>query len=377
MILPADRIHHFSEYYFSKKLREIRALQDAGRPIINLGIGSPDLPPAKEVIDALGTSAALPDIHGYQSYQGLPALHDAIRSFYNRKYLTDISDLEVLPMMGSKEAITHISLAYLNPGDQVLIPELGYPTYTSVSKMVGARPVYYTLREHDYEPDWEKLEAMDLTKVKLMWLNYPHMPTGAKGSLKMYERYVSFAHEHGMLLCHDNPYSFIGNDTPRSLMQVDGAGDVTLELSSLSKTFNMAGWRVGWVIGREKLVKPVLQIKSNMDSGMFYGVQQAAIAALNLGNEWFAQINALYSKRRYWGEKIFDSLNCWYQQDQAGMFLWAKSPKPGEEFVDDLLERFDTFIAPGFIFGEAGESYVRMSLCASEQKLEEVYNRIK
>ena len=377
MIAPADRTKQISEYYFSKKLREISSLQKEGKPIINLGIGSPDLSPDDQVIQTLKQGADDPNAHGYQSYQGLPALRDAIKSFYQRKYHKDISTLEVLPLMGSKEGITHVSLAYLNPGDEVLIPELGYPTYTSVTKMVGAKPVHYPLVDTSWEPDWDELSKLDTSRVKLMWLNYPHMPTGVKASVAQLERFVAFAKERSILICYDNPYSFLGNDQPLSIFNVEGALEIALELSSVSKTFNMAGWRLGWVAGNEQLVQPVLQIMSNMSSGMFRPIQEAAIAALQLGDEWYGKLNEVYTKRRNIGQRIFDLLGCAYDPNQAGMFIWAKSSSSGEELSDKLLNDYDVFIAPGFIFGEKGYGYVRMSLCAPESKLEEVLNRIK
>ena len=377
MIFAADRTHLFSEYYFSKKLREIRQLKEQGRPIINLGIGSPDLPPAPEVITALNSASQRSDVHGYQSYQGLPEFHHAVKDFHKNKYKCSIDSLEVLPLMGSKEGITHISLAYLNPGDKVLIPELGYPTYTSVTRMVGAEPIYYPLSNGDYLPDWDQLANMDLSCVKLMWLNYPHMPTGAQSNISVFQKFVAFAQQHQILLCHDNPYSFIGNETPLSIFHVAGAAEVALELNSLSKTFNMAGWRVGWVVGKKELVQPVLQIKSNMDSGMFYGIQKAAIVALKLGDAWYAHLNETYHKRRILAQKIFDRLNCSYTEGQVGMFLWAQAPKDGEEFIEEVLTLYNVFIAPGFIFGDRGKPFIRLSLCAPEEVLNKAYNRIK
>ncbi len=377
MISTADRTKHFAEYYFSSKLREIRLFIDQGRPIINLGIGSPDLPPAPEVIDALTTAARRSDVHGYQSYQGLPEFHQEVKNFYQRRYSCDVSSLEVLPLMGSKEAVTHISMAYINPGDRVLVPELGYPTYTSVAKMVGAEVVYYSLNDTTYEPDWDHLRELDLSDVRLMWLNYPHMPTGAPARQEVFEKLVIFAKQHQILLCHDNPYSFIGNQSPMSIFNVAGAEEVALELNSLSKTFNMAGWRVGWLIGAGDLVRPVLQVKSNMDSGMFFAIQKAAIAALKLGDGWYEAINETYAKRRILGQQIFDLLECEWKENQVGMFLWARAPEDGEAFVENVLQEYDIFIAPGFIFGASGRRFVRMSLCSTEQKLEVVYNRIK
>ncbi|WP_421870584.1 pyridoxal phosphate-dependent aminotransferase [Marinoscillum sp.] len=377
MIVPADRTQLFSEYYFSRKLREIHQLQAAGRSIINLGIGSPDLAPAEAVVAKLASTASNADVHGYQSYQGLPEFRQSIKDFYSNRYQATVQNLEVLPLMGSKEGITHVSMAFLNPGDQVLIPDLGYPTYTSVTRMVGATAIYYPLQEDSWEPDWSKLEELDTSKVKMMWLNYPHMPTGARGSLNLLKKLVDYAREREVLLCHDNPYSFIGNEHPYSIFNVEGAGDVAVELSSLSKTFNMAGWRVGWIVGDQQFLQPVLQIKSNMDSGMFRPVQEAAITALKLDNSWYEQLTKTYTTRRQLGEQIFDQLGCEYQSDQVGMFIWAKAPGNGEAFIEEILNKHDVFLAPGFIFGAMGVNYVRMSLCADESVLKEVLNRIK
>ncbi len=377
-IKPADRLAQFSEYYFSAKLRAIRELIAQGRPIINLGIGSPDQMPHAGVIGALQETAQSGDSHGYQPYQGLPALGDAIREFYARTYQVNARDKAVLPLLGSKEGIMHTSLAYLNPGDQVLIPALGYPTYTSVTRIVGAEPVYFPLMEtSDWAPDWEFLEQLDCSKVKILWINYPHMPSGTRADKALLTRCVDFARSRNILLCHDNPYSFILNDSPLSIFNIEGAEEVAIELNSLSKSFNMAGWRVGWAMGSEKLIQPVLQIKSNMDSGMFKPVQLAAIEALNLDRSWFDGLNDQYRKRQLVGFRIMDLLNCQYSNHQAGMFVWAKAPNgDGEAFVEEILDRYDVFMAPGFIFGEAGRSYIRLSLCASVELLEEVYNRM-
>lgn len=377
MIVPADRTQLFSEYYFSRKLREIHQLQAAGRSIINLGIGSPDLAPAEAVVAKLAGTASNADVHGYQSYQGLPEFRQSIKDFYSNRYKATVQNLEVLPLMGSKEGITHVSMAFLNPGDHVLIPELGYPTYTSVTRMVGATAIYYPLQEDSWEPDWAKLEELDTSKIKMMWINYPHMPTGARGSLNLLKKLVDYAREREILLCHDNPYSFIGNEHPYSIFNVEGAADVAVELSSLSKTFNMAGWRVGWIVGDPQFLQPVLQIKSNMDSGMFRPVQEAAITALKLDNSWYEQLTKTYTTRRQLGEQIFDQLGCEYQSDQVGMFIWAKAPGNGEAFIEEILNKHDVFLAPGFIFGAMGVNYVRMSLCADESVLKEVLNRIK
>ena len=373
-IKPADRLAQFSEYYFSAKLRTIRELIGQGRPIINLGIGSPDQMPHAGVIGALQEAAESGDSHGYQPYQGLPALGEAIRGFYTREFQVDAREKAVLPLLGSKEGIMHTSLAYLNPGDQVLIPALGYPTYTSVTRIVGAEPVYFPLIEaSDWAPDWEFLEQLDCSKVKILWINYPHMPSGTRADRALLARYVDFARSRNILLCHDNPYSFVLNDTPLSIFSIEGAEEVAIELSSLSKSFNMAGWRVGWAMGSEKLIQPVLQIKSNMDSGMFKPVQLAAIEALSLDRSWFRGLNDQYRNRQRVGFRIMDLLDCQYSKNQSGMFVWAKAPNgDGEAFVEEILTRYDVFMAPGFIFGEAGKSYIRLSLCASVEILEEV-----
>lgn len=379
MIESADRLSFFSEYYFSAKLREIRQLQSEGRPIINLGIGSPDMMPDSSIVEALHKSALQPDAHGYQPYQGLPELKQAIKIFHESAYKFDAGQLEVLPLLGSKEGITHISLAYLNPGDQVLVPALGYPTYTSVTRMVNAEPVYYPLLEQEnYEPDWQFLEHSDLSRVKIIWLNYPHMPTGTTGGKALLQKFVDFASDNRILLCHDNPYSFIGNDKPTSIFNIPGAEDVAIELGSLSKTFNMAGWRVGWAIGKPELIKPVLQIKSNMDSGMFKPIQEASVKALSLGTDWMKQLNGLYNQRRIQAFHVMDLLKCTYDRNQAGMFVWAKVPDGnGETFADKLLYEFDVFLTPGFIFGrEHGDQFVRISLCAPVEKFEEVIKRL-
>lgn len=377
-IAPADRLKHFSEYYFSKKLREIRQLIAEGRPVINLGIGSPDQMPDDAVITTLQETTALPDVHGYQSYQGIPELHDAVRHFYMQHYGVSLAEKMILPMMGSKEAITHISLAYLNPGDKVLIPSLGYPTYTSVTRMVGAEPVYFPLLEDkNWEPDWAFLESLDTSNVKLIWLNYPHMPTGTRASDALLQQFVSYARDRNLLICHDNPYSLILNAQPRSIFNIPGAEEVALELNSVSKSFNMAGWRVGWVTGLQELVQPVLQIKSNMDSGMFKPMQLAAAKALQLGNNWFDNLSSMYQQRQAFGFKIFEALGCSFNSDQSGMFVWGKVAEgTAEQLSDRILKDYDVFITPGFIFGEAGTNYIRISLCSPEEQLEEVYNRL-
>ena len=380
MISKAHRLSTVKEYYFSKKLREVRALAAAGKPIINAGIGSPDLPPPPEVLKAIQHALTEQNIHGYQGYQGLPELRAAVSNFYNRHYKVTIDpNHEVLPLLGSKEGIMHISMAFLNVGDEVLIPNPGYPTYTSVTKLMEATPVYYDLNEaNNWFPDLNALQKKDLNKVKIMWVNYPHMPTGKKATSQQFSDLVAFARANNILLVNDNPYSFILNDDPQSILQVQDAKDIAIELNSLSKTFNMAGWRVGMVLGSQENLKTILQVKSNMDSGMFYAVQQGAIAALNSSSDWFDQINATYANRRKLAWQIFDVLKCEYDQNSAGLFVWGKLPEGemAEDFADKLLYQYHVFLAPGTVFGSAGEGYIRLSLCVTIAKLEEILNRI-
>lgn len=377
----AHRLHTVEEYYFSRKLKEVRALLSDGAPVINLGIGSPDLPPDPSVVSALKQSLSNPSAHKYQSYQGLPELRQAISSFYKKNYnvLLD-AETEILPLMGSKEGIMHISMAYLNEGDAVLIPNPGYPTYSSVTKLMGATPIFYDLNaESQWQPNVSVLEQMNLSKVKLMWVNYPHMPTGTLGSEDHLRALVEFAKKHNILLVNDNPYSFILNDNPKSIFNIEGAKDVCLELNSLSKSFNMAGWRVGMLSGAAHHITNVIKVKSNMDSGMFYGVQQGAIAALNVSKSWFEHLNAVYSKRRALVWQLAAQLECIYDKNTAGMFVWAKLPEgiDAEQFIDNLLIEKNIFIAPGTIFGSNGAGYVRFSLCAPEESIKEAINRTK
>ena len=377
----AHRLHTVEEYYFSRKLKEVRALLSDGAPVINLGIGSPDLPPDPSVVSALKQSLSNPSAHKYQSYQGLPELRQAISSFYKKNYnvLLD-AETEILPLMGSKEGIMHISMAYLNEGDAVLIPNPGYPTYSSVTKLMGATPIFYDLNaESQWQPNVSVLEQMDLSKVKLMWVNYPHMPTGTLGSEDHLRALVEFAKKHNILLVNDNPYSFILNDNPKSIFNIEGAKDVCLELNSLSKSFNMAGWRVGMLSGAAHHITNVIKVKSNMDSGMFYGVQQGAIAALNVSKSWFEHLNAVYSKRRALVWQLAAQLECIFDKNTAGMFVWAKLPEglDAEQFIDTLLIEKNIFIAPGTIFGSNGAGYVRFSLCAPEESIKEAINRTK
>lgn len=380
MIQVAKRLDVIEEYYFSSKLREVRQLASEGKPIINMGIGSPDLHPSQSVIDAVKLAMEDENAHQYQSYQGLPELRQSMANFYLNNYDVVLnSNTEILPLMGSKEGIMHISLAFLNEGDEVLIPNPGYPTYTSVTNLVGAVPVYYDLKEDtNWEPDFEALEKLDLSKVKIMWIGYPHMPTGARGSLGLFEKLVAFAKKHEILLINDNPYSFVLNDNPMSLLQVEGSKEVALELNSLSKTFNMAGWRVGMVLGNAEAIDAILKVKSNMDSGMFFGIQKGAIAALNSDKSWFDVMNVIYKKRRILTEQLAEKLGCKVYKEGVGLFVWAKLPEgiaSAEKFIDQILQEKYLFIAPGTIFGSNGEGYIRFALCVKEEKVQEAIDR--
>lgn len=380
MIEVANRLHTVEEYYFSKKLREVNLLIANGKPIINLGIGGPDMQPPQKVIDAITSSFLNPNAHKYQSYQGLPELRDAMAAFYKEHFKVPLSpSSEILPLMGSKEGIMHISMAYLNEGDEVLIPNPGYPTYESVTKLVGAKPFFYELDvKNNWAPDLKALSRLDLSKVKLMWVNYPHMPTGAQPSKFLFEELVAFAKKHNILVVNDNPYSFILNNSPKSILSVKGAKDVCLELNSLSKTFNMAGWRVGMVVGDNKHISNILKVKSNMDSGMFYGIQKGAIEALKCSKMWFSTLNSVYQQRRDLVWKLADALGCSYDREATGLFVWAKLPAhlKSEEFIDSVLKNNHIFITPGTIFGSKGEGYIRFSLCASTDVLEEAITRV-
>lgn len=367
MIQKADRLNDVKEYYFSQKLREVAALRSAGKPIINIAIGSPDLQPPTSVIEAIRNAVLLPNAHQYQSYQGIAELREGIANFYNDKYNVSLNPAnEILPLMGSKEGIMHISLAFLNKGDGVLIPNPGYPTYASVTNLVQANPVFYNLNEqNNWLPNFEEIEKNDLSKVKIMWVNYPHMPTGAVASKEDFKQLIAFAKKHDILIVNDNPYSFILNDNPISILEVEGAKEVAIELNSLSKTFNMAGWRVGMVVGDAVILKSILEVKSNMDSGMFLGIQMGAVEAFKLSNEWFSDLNKIYEERRKLVWEIFDTLNCTYDKNIGGLFVWAKLPdgQSSEEVTDKLLYEKDVFITPGTIFGSNGEGYIRASLC--------------
>ena len=381
MIRTAKRLHSVQEYYFSRKLKEVSQLVSEGKPILNMGIGSPDCAPSDKVMLAIQRALFDDKAHEYQNYQGLPELRMEMANFYKTQFNVTLNpESEILPLMGSKEGIMHISMAFLNEGDQVLIPNPGYPTYESVTKLVGAKPVFYDLiEENNWEPNFEVLEKQDLSKVKLMWVSYPHMPTGAKGSVELFERLVRFAKKHKILLVNDNPYSFVLNDNPISVLQIKDAKKVVLELNSLSKTFNMAGWRVGMVSGDASLITSVLRVKSNMDSGMFYCIQKGAVEALKLGKEWFDDLNIMYGKRRQLVYQLADKLGCTYDKKSVGLFVWAKIPnkeKSAENFVNTLLREKNLFVVPGTIFGTNGEEYIRFSLCVSEEKIKDILNKV-
>ena len=380
MIQPAKRLDTVQEYYFSIKLREVRNLVAAGKPIINMGIGSPDLQPPAKVLEAIQGSLTDANAHKYQSYQGLPELRTAIADFYQNKYRVAVNpENEILPLMGSKEGIMHISMAFLNEGDQVLIPNPGYPTYTSVTNLVGAVPLFYNLSEEtNWQPNFEELENQDLSNVKMMWVNYPHMPTGTNATIETLEKLVAFGKKHNIKIINDNPYSFILNDKPISILEVEGAKDIALELNSLSKTFNMAGWRVGMVLGNATYINEILKVKSNMDSGMFYGIQKGAIEALQLSDDWFAAQNKIYEERRNLIWQLADKLDATYDKNATGLFVWAKIPegKKSEEVTDAVLYENDIFITPGTIFGSQGEGYIRFSLCVTTDVIKEAISRI-
>lgn len=377
----ASRLQKTEEYYFSRKLREIEQLNRQGEKVINLGIGSPDLPPHPEVVAVLREYALKPDVHAYQSYRGVAPFRQAISDWYQRYYQVALDpESEVLPLIGSKEGIMHICMTYLSKGDQALIPNPGYPTYRSAVELSGGTCLEYELSEEGgWLPDLDQLAKKDLSKVKLMWVNYPHMPTGARAGKGFFERLVAFAREQDLLLCHDNPYSFILNDQPESLLAAPGAREVALELNSLSKSGNMAGWRTGMLVGKAEFINDVLRFKSNMDSGMFLPVQMAAAKALSLGPEWYRELNETYSARREKAFNLLDLLDCSYDRQQSGMFVWARIPSScadGYALSDEVLKSARVFITPGGIFGSMGRSYVRVSLCATTGTLENAITRI-
>ena len=382
-IKPADRLSQVAEYYFSRKLKEIDRLNTEGKDIVSLAIGSPDMPPSRQTIDKLCEVARQAGSHGYQPTMGTPELRQAMAGFYKRWYGVSIDpQTEIQPLIGSKEGILHITLAFVNTGDKVLVPNPGYPTYTSLSKLLGAEVVTYNLREDDgWQPDFEQLEAMDLTGVRLMWTNYPNMPTGAPARMETYRRLVSFARRHNIVVVNDNPYSLILNEKPVSLIQVEGAKDCCIELNSMSKSHNMPGWRVGMCVSNRQFIQWILKVKSNIDSGTFRGIQLAAAEAYNNSDAWHRQANIeTYRRRRRLAEAIMQELDCEYGGDQVGMFLWGRIPDryaTAEELTEKVLHRARVFITPGFIFGSNGERYVRISLCAKDEKMEEALKRIK
>ncbi|TCJ17422.1 aminotransferase class I/II-fold pyridoxal phosphate-dependent enzyme [Flaviaesturariibacter flavus] len=381
MIQTAKRLSGIGEYYFSQKLREIDALNAGGADVINLGIGSPDGAPHASVIAALQDAAARPDVHAYQSYKGAAALRGALAAWYGRCYGVPLDPAtEILPLIGSKEGILHLCMTYLDPGDEALVPNPGYPTYRSAVTLAGARAVDYPLRaENGWEPDFEALEASDLSRVKLMWVNYPHMPTGTLPSRGLFEKLIAFGRKHHILICHDNPYSFILNDHPQSILAVPGAREVAVELNSLSKSHNMAGWRIGVLCGAKERIDDVLRFKSNMDSGMLLPVQLAAVAALDLDSSWQESLNATYRARRALVYAILDALGCTYDPAQAGLFVWAAVPDrwaDGFALSDALLQEARVFLTPGGIFGTEGQGYIRVSLCASEARLRAAADRV-
>ena len=381
-IQPADRLNSVSEYYFSTKLKEVAEMNARGLNVISLGIGSPDMPPSAATVEALSKSAADPAVHGYQPYVGIHELRKAFADWYAKWFKVELNAAnEIQPLIGSKEGILHISMAFLNPGDGVLVPNPGYPTYSSVSNLVQANVITYDLDEqNNWQPDFEALEQLDLSNVKLMWVNYPNMPTGASATPELFEKLVAFGKKHGIVICNDNPYSFILNDNHLSILQVEGAKEICIELNSMSKSHNMPGWRMGMLASNAQFVEWILKVKSNIDSGQFKPMQMAAIAALNNSEEWHNEMNInLYKNRRHLAEEIMKSLGCSFDPHQVGMFLWGKIPdqyKDSAELADKVLYEAKVFLTPGFIFGNKGQRYVRLSLCANEKMLGEALERI-
>ncbi len=381
MISPANRLNTVSEYYFSQKLREVAELNAQGKKIINLGIGNPDMPPSADAIQALSEEAAKPHTHGYQSYVGIPELRNGFAQWYKEWFNVELNPTnEIQPLIGSKEGILHITLAFVNPGESVLVPNPGYPTYTSASRICEANVVSYDLDENNnWEPDFEALEQMDLSSVKLMWVNYPNMPTGANGNQKLFEKLVAFGKKHEIVICNDNPYSFILNDEKLSILSVDGAKDICIELNSMSKSHNMAGWRMAMLASNAEFIQWILKVKSNVDSGMYRPMMVAAAEALKTPKSWHDEMNVVYARRRVLAHKIMDTLNCKYDINQVGMFIWAKIPDNYENagvIADEVLYQKNVFITPGFIFGDKGNRYIRISLCSPEAQLEEALKRI-
>ena len=382
-IKPADRLQEVSEYYFSRKLKEVAKMNEEGKDIISLAIGSPDMPPSEKTIETLCQVARQPQAHGYQPTMGTPELREAMTAFYQRWYGVELDPkTEVQPLIGSKEGILHVTLAFVNPGEEVLVPNPGYPTYTSLSKILGAKVVNYNLREDNaWQPDFDELENMDLSRVRLMWTNYPNMPTGGNAQKETYEKLVDFARRHHIVVVNDNPYSFILNKHPMSLLQIPGAKDCCIEFNSMSKSHNMPGWRVGLCASNPTFISWILKIKSNIDSGTFRGIQLAAAEAYRNSPEWHEEANiATYSRRRVYAEKIMQTLGCYFDPNQVGMFLWGKIPEQYsncEELTEKVLHEARVFITPGFIFGSNGNRYIRISLCAKEDKIETALHRIQ
>ena len=388
MIQPADRLSLVQEYYFSRKLKEVAQMNAEGKDIISLAIGSPDMPPSEQTIEKLCEVAHQPNAHGYQPTMGTPELREAMADFYQRWYGVSLDPkTEILPLIGSKEGILHVTLAFVNPGDEVLVPNPGYPTYTSLSKILGAKIVYYNLKEDDgWQPDFDQLEEIvngksSNGKIRLMWTNYPNMPTGGNARMETYERLVRFAQEHGIVVVNDNPYSFILNEKPMSLLQVAGAKECCIEFNSMSKSHNMPGWRVGLCATNAQFIQWILKVQSNIESGTFRGIQLAAAEAYRNDEAWHREFNIeTYARRRQWAEKIMDALGCTYDKNQVGMFLWGKIPadiKNVEDLTERVLHEARVFITPGFIFGSNGERYIRISLCAKEEKIQQALERIK
>lgn len=381
-IEPASRLSHVSEYYFSRKLKEVARMNAEGKNVISLGIGSPDMPPSEETINVLCENARKPDAHGYQPTVGIPELRKAMADWYKRWYDVDLDPAtEIQPLIGSKEGILHVTLALVNPGDQVLVPNPGYPTYTSLNKILGSEIVNYNLREDNHwQPDFEELEKMDLSRVKIMWTNYPNMPTGANATMELYEKLVDFAHRHQIVIVNDNPYSFILNRKPISILNVPGAKECCIEFNSMSKSHNMPGWRIGMLASNADFVQWILKVKSNIDSGMFRAMQLAAANALEAEQEWYDGNNKNYRNRRHLAGEIMHALGCTYDEKQVGMFLWGKIPDSCadvEELTEKVLHNARVFITPGFIFGSNGKRYIRISLCCKDHKLEEALKRIR
>lgn len=381
-MVTSKRLNGIGEYYFSQKLREIEELNKQGKDIINLGIGSPDLPPHEAVIKVLQDESSKPNQHSYQSYKGSPIFRKAISDWYLKWYHVNLNpDTEILPLIGSKEGIMHICMTYLNKNDKVLIPNPGYPTYNSAVKLAGGKCVEYNLtQKNNYEPDFQQLENKNLQNVKLMFVNYPHMPTGKLPTRDLFERLIAFGKKNNILIVHDNPYSFILNDSPLSLLSIQSAKENVIELNSLSKSHNMAGWRVGFLCGAKDRVNEVLQFKSNMDSGMFLPIQLAAAKALSLEKDWHESVNEIYKKRRLLVFKLLKKLDCKFSQNQAGLFVWANIPKQFKnsfDFSDEVLNSYKFFITPGNIFGSSGKKFIRVSLCSNEQTFQKAIDRIK